>query len=233
MLMNENKLDFSYESIKDHVVLRLVEIDRCREELALVPYMCVGNGMALVPDIRMEDARGEGFWRTTITREMAALYDYDVRQVFEDAMEDAWKREPPMLKEMENALFGIEERNLLDENEAIGPNGLSRMYILSGKDGVLGASALYYPDVMDKIADKLGDSYSVLPSSIHEVLIVPDKAGISAADLSRMVATANRFVVDEKEVLSDKVLHFDKDARVLGLAMETPDQPAKALEGRG
>ena len=88
------------------------------------------------------------------------------------------------------------------------------MYILSNQSGVLGASALFYPGIQESIAEKLGESYYALPSSL-EIIIVPESAGIDKMRLGEMVKTANQNVVDEKDVLSDNVFRYDKDEKQL------------------
>ena len=60
--------------------------------------------------------------------------------------------------------------------------------------------------------------YTVLPSSQHEVLIVPDSAGLGRAELSAMVKQANREVVEPKDVLSDEIYHFDRDEKKFEIA---------------
>lgn len=56
---------------------------------------------------------------------------------------------------------------------------------------------------------KLGEPFYILPSSRHEVILLPDRCGLETADLAEMVKDVNRQVVDEKDVLSDHVYHFD------------------------
>ena len=58
----------------------------------------------------------------------------------------------------------------------------------------------------------------MLPSSVHEVLIVPESAGIGREELSGMVRAANNTVVEAKDVLSDNVMHYDKDEKQLSIA---------------
>lgn len=224
--------DLSYEAIRDNVTLRLVELKRNRMYLVDVPYMSVGNGMAMVCDIKINQNE-EGFWRTTITRDMLEKQRYDKKELFENAMKDAWEHEPPVLMDMDSQLFGLfDRRNLLDDGVTIGEDEKSRMYVLSNKDSVLGASTIFYPGMQERIAEKLGEGYYVLPSSIHEVLIVPDSADISLPMLSAMVRDANRHVVDAKDVLSDNVFHFDKDEKVLSTRSEVISMQGRSQEAR-
>ena len=49
------KIDLEYDNIKDKLTVRLLEIKRNHDFLATTPYMTVGNGLAMVCDIRMDD----------------------------------------------------------------------------------------------------------------------------------------------------------------------------------
>ena len=209
--------DLSYESIKDNVSLRLIELKRNRMYLVDVPYMSVGNGFAVVCDIKMDNQ--EGSWRTTITREILEKNGYDKKLLFTAAMRDAWEHDPPVMMDMSGQLLGV--HGLVNRLECSGPisdQEKSNMYVLSNESGVLGASALFYPGVQEHIAEQLGESYYVLPSSVHEVLIVPESAGIGREELSGMVRAANNTVVEAKDVLSDNVMHYDKDEKQLSIA---------------
>ena len=51
----------------------------------------------------------------------------------------------------------------------------------------------------------------MLPSSVHEVIIVPEKAAVQKEELSVMVAEINRTQVDEEEILSDNAYYYDRE----------------------
>jgi hypothetical protein len=106
------------------------------------------------------------------------------------------------------------------------------MYVLTNTSGSLGAAALFYPDVKDKAAELIGSDYYILPSSTHEVILVPDSAGINPKELCEMVKQANRTVVDEKDILSDNVYHYDKDSRDLSRVNPDREKADRVAEGR-
>lgn len=224
--------DLSYDNIKDHVTLRLVELKRNRMYLVNVPYMTVGNGLALVCDIKME-ANNEGFWRTTVTKDMMAEHNYDKKELFMAALENAEKGEPPVMVDMEGKLFGRSgDSNILAEDAPIAEDQKSNMYILSNESGLMGASTLFYPNVQESIAEKLGESYYALPSSLHEIIIVPESAGISKMELGEMVKTANQNVVEAKDVLSDNVFRYDKEEKSLSTSVQQLSLGSKQAEMR-
>ena len=106
------------------------------------------------------------------------------------------------------------------------------MYVLTNTSGSLGAAALFYPDVKEKAAELLGSDYYILPSSVHEVILVPDSAGINAKELCDMVKQANRTVVEEQDILSDNVYHYSKDERRLDKFSYEPNRADMVAEGR-
>lgn len=224
-----DKVDLSYDSIRDKLTVRLLEIKRNRNYLASTPYMTVGHGLAMVCDIKMDDGR-EGSWRATVTQNMLEDQNYDKRELFVAAMDNARVIDPPVLVDMGQAMFGSSVENLMLRNEQIPAEEVEQMYVLTNESGTLGAAALFYPDTREHIADVLGESYTVLPSSQHEVLIVPDSAGMSREELTAMVALANREVVEPKDVLSDNIYHFNKEERVFGIATAQAEKGSMVAE---
>ena len=223
------KIDFDYDQIKDKLTVRLLEIKRNRDFLATTPYMTVGHGLAMVCDIKMQDG-DEGSWRATVTQSMLEGQNYDKRELFIAAMDNAQMIDPPILVDMGQALFTHEGENLLKRSEPLPPEDVSNMYVLSNTGGMLGSAVLFYPDTREHVAEVLGEGYCVLPSSQHEVLIIPDSAGIDRRELSEMVKQANQSVVEPKDVLSDNVFHYDRDEKKFELAMYQAEKGAFVAE---
>lgn len=69
-------------------------------------------------------------------------------------------------------------------------------------------AAILNDDIRQEIADKVGDFY-VLPSSVHETLIIPKDAGMELRDLEQMVQEVNQTQVAPQERLSDHVYEYD------------------------
>ena len=223
------KIDFDYDKIKDKLTVRLLEIKRNRDFLSGTPYMTVGHGLAMVCDIKMKDG-DEGAWRATVTQSMLEGQNYDKRELFIAAMDNAQLIDPPILVDMGQALFTHEGENLLKRSEPLPPEDVSNMYVLSNTGGMLGSAVLFYPDTREHVAEILGEGYCVLPSSQHEVLIIPDSAGIDRGELAEMVKQANQSVVEPKDVLTDTVFHYDRDERKFELAMPQTEKGAFVAE---
>lgn len=82
------------------------------------------------------------------------------------------------------------------------------MLALTTTEQFNGAGVIFCDRVLQKIYEKMGDYY-ILPSSIHEVLIVPATCGLDRDELKEMVCTVNRDQVAPEDQLSDEVYFYD------------------------
>ena len=224
-------IDISWDKVMDNLSFRLLEKRRNTDFLANMPYADVGNGLALIVDINMPGDRN-GDWRIAVNHGVMEALGVDKETLFFKAMDDVLVNDPPVLSDMTQALFSPEKDNLLDRTDPIDPSDLGGMYVLTTESGNLGASALFYPDVQEKAAELMGSGYYVLPSSVHECILVPDIAGHNEKDLCAMVKEANRTVVEPKDVVSDNVYHFDKDSRQLTKVASDRERDSMVAEAR-
>ncbi len=93
------------------------------------------------------------------------------------------------------------------------------MYILTNRERAFGAVCLLYDEVLQKFADELDDDFYVLPSSIHEVILLPCKKSPSPDSLQNMVREINETDVAPDEVLSDHIYVYRAAGRHLGLVL--------------
>lgn len=84
------------------------------------------------------------------------------------------------------------------------------LYVLSNKLRSFGAASMLYEGILEKVGQKLGENYYILPSSIHEVIVVPESKSPVKQDLEEMVREINETQVEEEEVLSDRVYYFSR-----------------------
>ena len=224
-------IDLSWDKVKDSLSVRLLEKKRNIDFLSNMPYVDVGNGLAMTVDINMPgDMHGE--WRIAVNHGVMQQLGVDRNELFLKAMESAVSYDPATLTDMSQALFSPDKENLLDRTEPLEPMEVGGMYVLTTESGNLGASALFYPDVKEKAAEMLGSGYYVLPSSIHECILVPETAGINEKELCDMVKQANRTVVEPKDVLSDNVYHYDRESRSLNKVEPQRDKADRVAEAR-
>ena len=224
-------IDLSWEKVRDNLSIRLLERNRNVDFLSNMPYVDAGNGLALTVDINIPGDR-DGDWRIAVNHGVSDQLGVDRETLFITAMDDAMLNDPPTLTDMSQALFSPSKENLLDRKEPLEPMDVGGMYVLTTESGNLGASALFYPDVREKAAEMLGSGYYILPSSVHETILVPESAVIDEKELCNMVKQANRTVVEPKDVLSDNVFHYDKNTREMSRVNPERDKADRVAEAR-
>lgn len=87
--------------------------------------------------------------------------------------------------------------------------GSPQMYVLTNEWKLKGASALLYPELIEDIAQEENSDLIVIPSSIHEILIV-EASGMDKDGISQMVQEVNSQQVDEQERLSDHAYFYKR-----------------------
>lgn len=198
-----------FEDIREKLVLELADANLNRERLKNGIYKSMGNGMVVIPYVTVKEGP-DGTCRFMITKEMARAEGYDLTELFKAAMENTVRNHEPKLEGMlSKVMFPMlegDELNPMSRDFCIPEDN---MYVLSNESGHLGAVVMYYPDMQKRIGELVGMNYYVIPSSTHEVIIVPDKGEIGHRELVDMLKGANESVVEPKDRLSDRVLKFD------------------------
>lgn len=85
-----------------------------------------------------------------------------------------------------------------------------KMHVLGNTKGINGAISIVYNDVLEDISKKIGESFYIIPSSIHECIVLPinDQLKNDGDRLSEMISEVNSTQVDESERLSNNLYMF-------------------------
>lgn len=196
--------DMSYDKIKDLLRVRVVDQQANRKYLQTVVHLEVpGTELVYVPEIRMD--KDGGFWSAVVTKAMADANGYDPDELMILAVNNTVKYDPPRLFYLSRAIFDYEDAdiNLLDSSNAIEPEVL----VLTSESAQFGAYAMLQKNVLDRIAEAVG-SFHLLPSSRHELIVIPDSFDSDEDHLRDMVRSANRAVVSPEDFLSDDIFAY-------------------------
>jgi len=93
-------------------------------------------------------------------------------------------------------------------------------FIMTNTRGINGFSAVLYPGALRDFARLAGKDLYVLPSSLHEALLLPADSPIALPELQEMVAEANASVVEEQDILSGSVYYYGREKNELRIAGE-------------
>lgn len=179
--------------------VRLLNRSGNRDYLKDVAYIDVGCGFALIAEIRSGD------FRAVITNSLLASLGMTKEDLFERALDDASMNDRATLYDLADMLPSFPEGNLnLLDSKAGAVLPPVSLYVLSNESSFWGASALFYPGMLDRLSDLMGGSFYVLPSSIHEVLLLPFTEG-DPQRLVDIIRSANRSVTESDVFLADEL----------------------------
>ncbi len=195
--------DFS--GVKDRICYRLVEKKANEGLLQKIPHIeyldlaicfyyayssrVLGNGSILIHRTHMD------MWGTSV-EELLELAISNTPRIF-----------PVYCESMESFMRKLSvEQGVWEEAE----NGEQiSMQIVSNINRVQGAACILYPGLLTKLAGQLGGKVYIIPSSVHEVLLVPDVEAVEAEQLKEMIIEVNATQVSAEERLSDSLYYFD------------------------
>ena len=84
------------------------------------------------------------------------------------------------------------------------------IFVVSNKDGLDGASVLANPEAMQLIQAHLGSGeLIIIPSSVHEILVLRREDAPSVSDLNQVIREVNQAEVAEKARLADHAFSFN------------------------
>ena len=205
----------NYEVMKEKLSVEVISADANEELLAKVPHDRIED-LAVVYRFIMEsneDGRASILVNNDLIERMGVTHE----QLRADALENSPEIRPVVIQGMNEVMkemMGPEAYEMFgipDDTEEM-------MFIATVPDKNSGAGVLAYQDFMDQAAEKIGGDFYVIPSSIHEILLVPDNGEVQAEGLKEMVQEVNATEVSPEEKLSDNVYHYDSKEHIFELA---------------
>lgn len=203
-----------YASVKKHLALKVINYELNKEFLLDVPHLRKMD-LALIPLFVVDDGI-DTIASVTIKNTFLNKWNIDVNTLFADAFNNA----PALLKPVCCSLFKAAFTRKYTEFMSLDEIRLddNDLLILTNKSKVHGASCMFYPDVLQTIAQKLDSDLIIIPSSVHEALIMRRIDNINIEDVNNLVNYVNTSEVSVSDVLSDHVYIYNKDEHSLSMA---------------
>ncbi|MBE5867553.1 MAG: hypothetical protein E7293_01130 [Lachnospiraceae bacterium] len=218
-------MDFfqDYEKVKSHIFCKLINYEKNKELLQELPWRKFFDLAIVCYYVYTNDLIGNG--SITIRREHLELWGIKEEELLEEALNNTrhslpycWYDMKDMIKEMwesEKGQLSLEEARLLQDIFRHRRDA-EPMYVLTNFAKMYGAINMVYEDVLEEMGNMIGCNYVVLPSSIHEIILVPGDTP-NAEKLRFMVNDVNSTQVSPQEVLSDHVYFYDRNRRKLSM----------------
>ena len=208
-----------FDQVKDHIAARVVGMEDNADLLDQRPHAEMDDLAVTYCVMLGEDANGS--MSVPITNQLMETWGVTQEELHDLAKANQDELTPSTFKSMNEVMaemmipqmmndMGLDREAAQEMVESMMPPE-DKMFVLSNEQKLNGAAALLDDKMMDQIAEKVGGDFYILPSSVHEVLIVPADAGMDLKDLEAMVQEVNETQVAPQDRLSDHVYQYDNE----------------------
>lgn len=192
---------FNFELASSRIYAKLINAEKNKNLLQDVPYRR-WNNLAVVYYYLIHSKDEE---RATVLVKNSHMksWETDEDSLFKIALGNMKKDIEPKIYEMSELVEKLSGVSFDFEDCPI--------YVICNENRLFGASLLLNNEFMKEVAEKTKESFYILPSSIHELIVVPESIADNVNDMVDMVTQINRTEVADEEVLADSVYYYDKD----------------------
>ena len=215
---NKNNVTFDvnilkhFDTIKDKIVYKVVNYRSNEKLLEQVPHKRILD-LAVVFYCLLDNEYGRSA--------TALIYNNNLKNwnvTIDDVYKAALKNTPDLLHSKISSMAALFEKcgvNVDGEEVDLKDYVPSDMYVLTNESKLNGAACILSENVLYDFAQKLGADLYILPSSVHEVILLPKLSMFEKDELVNMVKEVNTEGVAADEVLSDHVYEYNRTERLI------------------
>jgi len=210
-----NLEDFTYNNMKDNLYYTVINAEKNEKLLQEIPHQR-REDLAIVYRVHLS-VSDEGTGSILLNNTHLKLWGVDQNEVHSQAVLNMPKILPYAFENMNDIIAEMMGADLEEFEEMAGEN---MMWVLSNDKRMQGAAYMFDEEVMSSIAEKLGGDFIVLPSSLHEVIILKEEENMDLEHIHGMVSEVNESQVEPDEVLSDAIYRYSSKDNKLSLVEE-------------
>lgn len=191
LALTDNDIEFLPQTTKQDILNTVIPV--------LLPQYTVPKGRVQLPIRGMDDIAltfvfcSDESPYTPVTQSLIKVYDISQSELCKSINENPCSYTLKTLDEM----TGFPESGI-------------PIYVLTNPENFLGAGGIVLPSVLTQLSDFFMQDFYILPSSIHEVIVIPvDRINYTPKQLAKMVGNTNRYFVRKLDVLSAHVYRAD------------------------
>lgn len=191
LALTDNDIEFLPQTTKQDILNTVIPV--------LLPQYTVPKGRVQLPIRGMDDIAltfvfcSDESPYTPVTQSLIKVYDISQSELCKSINENPCSYTLKTLDEM----TGFPESGI-------------PIYVLTNPENFLGAGGIVLPSVLTQLSDFFMQDFYILPSSIHEVIVIPvDRINYTPKQLAKMVGNTNRYFVRKLDALSAHVYRAD------------------------
>lgn len=210
---------YDFEKIKNNIRVMVINTEMNSERLKDMPHKDFLD-LSIVAYIILEEY-SDGYMNTAVTNEWLKRWNKTADEIISLGFKNTVMCFKPVFKDILDVLYENEDEEGIEKiNKQLVKNDKGEidrlpLYILSNSHRVYGAITMLYPVIMDCLVDQFSSNLLIIPSSVHEVLVLPCDKDMDLEATVEMVRLVNRTEVPLRDVLSNCVYLVRKKDGVL------------------
>lgn len=211
-----------YDRAKEKICYKLVNAERNKALLEDAPHIIVCDDLAVLFYILVSND-GEGTATITVRNNMSDLWGVSADELFELALANTQRLFRGTVMSMASVMMELLSDRLDEEgckefyDMVVSENDVP-MYVCTNTSKINGAGVILYENLLKDFAQKVGTDFYILPSSVHETLLIPVSDQFDVETLRAMVCEVNMTQVAPEEQLSDQVYLYSRECDEIRIA---------------
>lgn len=200
----------NFEAIRGSIFPRLCSVELNSEFLTDKPHFLLANNLACFFAVKV-DLEGYGAGNVTVTNFIMEQYFQVNAKTLRDVAFKNLEKEGYFFGNVNDVLFdmlGLEDPSDMPDMD-FPDMDIPMLYVMSNMTRQFGASVIADSFLMKEAYKKLGEPFYVIPSSIHEVLLLPKSNVEDPEVLLWMVCEVNQEKVPVCERLANHIYLMD------------------------
>lgn len=207
----------NFENIRENVRYKLINTEKNSTFLEKVPHIeFLDLSIIFYCIFKETSAYTQSF---TIQNSHLALWNIDKEKLFNIAKENTVRDCGFQIKNMNQIIGEMLYKNFCSENitednfEEFLEKDESKtpMYVLTNNQKMFGAVCILYKNILQKFSEVLDNDFYIIPSSVHEVILIPYQSYEDVEIYNEMVQEVNRTSVMEEDRLSDHIYLYKRE----------------------
>lgn len=213
-IYQENKVKKSFDinfftefnNVKNNIAFKLINYGKNKETLSGIPYIKFMDLAIVFYCLVSSDLLGNA--TILIHNSHMDMWQTDIEELYKVAQVNSEKLLTVQIDNIETLLMdelGEEMKGIFDEEI---DNSQIPMFVISNNTKVNGAACILYKNVLKDFASVINSDLYILPSSVHEIILIPKTIDSNPNDLKQIVKETNDNHVEDEEILSYSVYEY-------------------------
>lgn len=208
-----------YEIIRKRIIYKLINTEKNKELLNDIPHINFLDLSIVFQCLVSQEAFGLA--SILVHNAHMRLWDVTLEMLYHEAKENTQKLMPYEIKSMGEVLCGLIGAEHQDQHGNDEPmefpignfSDSEPLYVLSNKSRIEGAACMLYPNLISNFSDTVKSSLYIIPSSIHELLLLPVEGDENSEEIKGIIKEVNDTQVQPEEILSYSLYYYNRKAR--------------------